>query len=100
MSRLGPLDKALVLILVPLWAVCFALSVRSSLREDPLPLAFVASPATPEDYPTVKGLPAWLEPERSEIRPGTQPGRATSMTLRSSCRIRTCVPSTPKSTTP
>ena len=29
MSRLAPLDKALVLILVPLWAVVFVLAVRT-----------------------------------------------------------------------
>jgi len=28
MSRLSPLDKALVLILVPLWVVCFVLSLK------------------------------------------------------------------------
>ncbi len=32
MSRLTPLDKALVLILVPLWVVCFALGVRTQVR--------------------------------------------------------------------
>jgi len=31
-SRLAPLDKALVLILVPLWVVCFALGVRTQIR--------------------------------------------------------------------
>jgi class 3 adenylate cyclase len=31
-SRIAPLDKALVLILVPLWVVCFALGVRTQLR--------------------------------------------------------------------
>ncbi len=34
MSRLAPLDKVLVLILVPLWAICFGLSVRTQLRGD------------------------------------------------------------------
>ena len=29
LSRLAPFDKALVLILVPLWLVCFGLSVRT-----------------------------------------------------------------------
>ena len=32
MSRLAPLDKALVLILVPLWALCFSLGVRTQIR--------------------------------------------------------------------
>jgi class 3 adenylate cyclase len=30
-SRLGPLDRALVLVLVPLWILCFGLAVRSQL---------------------------------------------------------------------
>ena len=32
MSRLAPLDRALVLILVPIWVVCFALAVRTQVR--------------------------------------------------------------------
>lgn len=32
MSRLAPLDRALVLILVPIWIVCFAIGVRTQLR--------------------------------------------------------------------
>jgi len=32
MSRLSPLDKALVLILVPLWVICFGLAVRTQLQ--------------------------------------------------------------------
>ena len=32
MSRLAPLDKALVLILVPLWVVCFGLAVSWQIR--------------------------------------------------------------------
>ncbi len=32
MSRLAPLDKALVLILVPIWVACFALGVRTLVR--------------------------------------------------------------------
>ncbi len=32
LSRLTPLDKALVLILVPLWVVGFSLHVRTQVR--------------------------------------------------------------------
>jgi class 3 adenylate cyclase len=32
LSRLAPLDKALVLILVPIWVVCFTLGVRKQVR--------------------------------------------------------------------
>jgi hypothetical protein len=31
-SRLAPVDKALVLILVPLWAACFVLAVRAQFE--------------------------------------------------------------------
>jgi hypothetical protein len=31
LSRLAPLDKALVLILVPLWVIGFALAVRTQV---------------------------------------------------------------------
>ena len=32
LSRLASVDKALVLILVPLWVVCFALGVRTQVQ--------------------------------------------------------------------
>jgi hypothetical protein len=32
LSRLATLDKALVLILVPLWMACFALGVKSQIE--------------------------------------------------------------------
>jgi hypothetical protein len=54
LSRLAPLDKALVLILVPLWVVCFALGVRTQLRGG----AFAAVGLSVEDaesYPVLTG---------------------------------------------
>ncbi len=54
MKRLAPLDRALVLILVPLWAVCFAVSVRTQLRGGGV-ATFAVSVADAESYPTLKG---------------------------------------------
>ena len=45
MSRLAPLDEALVLILVPLWVVCFALSVVSVVRGTVRRSVYVSPPA-------------------------------------------------------
>ena len=54
MSRLTPLDRALVLILVPLWVVCFALGVRTQVRG--ATIAFVGlSIQDAESYPTLTG---------------------------------------------
>ncbi len=54
LSRLAPLDKALVLILVPLWVVCFAVSVRTQLRGGGV-ATFAVSVEDAESYPTLKG---------------------------------------------
>ncbi|MEE8474747.1 MAG: hypothetical protein V3T01_05310, partial [Myxococcota bacterium] len=54
MNRLTPLDKALVLILVPLWVVCFAVSVRTQLRGGGF-ATFAVSVEDAESYPTVQG---------------------------------------------
>ncbi|MCZ6465230.1 MAG: hypothetical protein O7A09_12925, partial [Proteobacteria bacterium] len=56
MSRLSPLDKALVLILVPLWVVCFGLGVRNQLLGGPV--AFTGLGLSVEDaesYPALTG---------------------------------------------
>ena len=54
MSRLAPLDKALVLILVPIWLICFGLGVRTQV----LGAAFVQVALSVEDadsYPALTG---------------------------------------------
>ncbi len=54
MSRLSPLDKALVLILVPLWVICFGLGVRTQVRGG----AFAQVALSVEDadrYPALTG---------------------------------------------
>ena len=54
LRRLAPLDKALVLVLVPLWVVCFALGVRSQIRGGGA-ATFEVSIEDAESYPTFKG---------------------------------------------
>ncbi len=54
MSRLAPFDKALVWILVPLWIVCFALSVRTQLRGGGVAIVAVSIEDS-ESYPTLSG---------------------------------------------
>jgi hypothetical protein len=54
LSRLAPLDKVLVLILVPLWAICFGLGVRAQVRGGGV--AFVGlSVEDAESYPALTG---------------------------------------------
>ncbi len=56
MRRLRPLDKALVLILVPLWAAFLALHVVESARTGlAKPPFFVTRPA-PGEYPQIDGI--------------------------------------------
>ena len=54
MSRLSPFDKALVLILVPLWVVCFALGVRLEVRGGAAALVAL-SVEDSESYPALTG---------------------------------------------
>jgi class 3 adenylate cyclase len=54
-SRLAPLDRALVLILTVLWVVCFALGVRTQIRGGPLPPVLELSVESPESYPVLTG---------------------------------------------
>ena len=53
MSRLAPFDKALVLILVPFWAVCFALSIKPQIRDTGMLGLGVSAPASLQGYPAV-----------------------------------------------
>ncbi|MCZ6465204.1 MAG: hypothetical protein O7A09_12790, partial [Proteobacteria bacterium] len=55
MRRLAPLDKALVLILVPLWVVCFTLSVRTQVRGGGWLAGVGLSVEDSESYPALSG---------------------------------------------
>ncbi len=57
MSRLAPLDKALVLILVPIWVVCFALGVRTQVRGVAGHAALGLSVEDADSYPTLTPAP-------------------------------------------
>jgi class 3 adenylate cyclase len=54
LSRLAPLDKALVLILVPIWVVCFGLGVKTQVRGGGF-AALGLSVEGPESYPVLTG---------------------------------------------
>jgi hypothetical protein len=54
LSRLAPLDKALVLILVPIWFCTVVLSLQTQLRDTPASFLGL-SVEGPEHYPTVSG---------------------------------------------
>jgi class 3 adenylate cyclase len=54
LSRLAPLDRTLVLILVPLWLVCFGLGVRTQMLGLGV-VQLVVSVEDAESYPTLTG---------------------------------------------
>ena len=59
MSRFRSADWALLLTLLPFWAVCFGLHVHTMLSNGyAQPIMYVHS-WTPDDYPTVEGF--WAE---------------------------------------
>jgi class 3 adenylate cyclase len=55
LSRLAPLDKALVLILVPIWVVCFALGVRTQVRGGGYTVGLALSVEDADHYPELTG---------------------------------------------
>ena len=56
MRRLGPIDRALLATLLPLWLACFTLHVREVVRTGfALPPVFV-TPADQDGFPVVAGL--------------------------------------------
>jgi hypothetical protein len=55
LSRLAPLDKALVLILVPLWLICFSLGVRSVVRGGAHHAGLGLSVEDADSYPVLTG---------------------------------------------
>jgi hypothetical protein len=73
LSRLAPLDKALVLILVPLWAVCFGLAVKTQI-EGGGSANLGLSLADAESYPALTGEFGRMHPvnplEMAGLRPG------------------------------
>jgi class 3 adenylate cyclase len=62
--RLRPADRLQLLLLVPLWALCFGLETRSVLRDTAIAPLFVARADSPGDpYLRVTGLVPWLATE-------------------------------------
>jgi hypothetical protein len=55
LSRLAPLDNTLVLILVPIWVVCFALGVRTQVRGGGYCAAVGLSVENADRYPALTG---------------------------------------------
>ena len=53
--RRSQLDRALLWIFVPLWAVCFGLSVDAALRPRGFPPLLASPPARPGEAPVFRG---------------------------------------------
>jgi len=62
LRRLGPLDKALFALLVPIWAVCFGLCLRSVARPALLPPLAVRAIDT-WGYPVLTDIAPWGDSE-------------------------------------
>ncbi len=74
MSRLAPFDKALVLILVPLWVVCFAIGVRNQVRGGGT-AGLGLSVEDADSYPTITGFYSPLIHPSDPLEPaGLRPG--------------------------
>ena len=72
LSRLAPLDKALVLILVPLWVVVFALGVKTQVMGGPTLFMLELSAGDARSYPTLTGdfFGPWAPYEQAALRTG------------------------------
>ena len=80
LRRLGTLDRVLVLTLVPLWAVCFGLSLKAIVRQTAYASVYVSAPVDARGYPTVIG-PRFGH-ERSKLRVGDRLLRVGKADLR------------------
>ena len=69
MRRLAPIDKALLLTVVPLWVIAFALSLSTAARQVHFSHAMVSASASAADYPIVVGFRPYLASE-PELRVG------------------------------
>ena len=85
MGRLAPLDKALVLILVPLWAVCFALGVKTQVDGGGF-ASLELSVGDAQSYPALTGQFSMVHPsdplEKAGLRAGDQLVRLGDADLR------------------
>ncbi len=81
MRRLPLVDKILLATLVPLWVVCFGLSVQTVLRGDHIAHLTVLAPESADDYPTVAGLRPYAASE-PDLRAGDRLLRVGDVDLR------------------
>ena len=65
MRRLAPLNRALVAILVPLWLVCFGLSIKTQLHGGQFP-RLALSVEDGASYPAVTGVFFFTDPQGLE----------------------------------
>jgi len=82
MGRIRLSDRALVAALATLWALCFALSIRSCLRLDPAPALYVSLPHGTPAYPRMVGRVEWMETEPTDVRVGDRLTRVGDADLR------------------
>ena len=79
MKRLGPLDRALLLTLVPLWLVCFGLHVKEVHLTGMAQVPLNVYPAwSADDYPTVARV---FLPDYQDLQPGDRLIRAADEDL-------------------
>jgi len=63
-------DKGLLGILLTIWALCFALSLKSVWQGTGIPSLYVSSAEDPADYPTLVGFVPLFEAHESGLRIG------------------------------
>ena len=70
LRRLHTLDRLLVLVLVPVWLACFALSIRAMLRPAGDTSLRVTAWPSADVYPEVVTLAPFVPVEEAGVRPG------------------------------
>ena len=80
MRRIEAVDKALLAILVPIWAVCFLLSARSVFEHRAYSSVYVSAPENGSAYPTLSAFE--VDGQASGLRVGDRLLRVGEADLR------------------
>ena len=91
MRRLNAFDRALLLVLLPVWLLSWLLALSSAVRDTAYSPFFVAASEEPGGHPTIAGIVPGLGGEDAALQPGDRLVRIGSRDLGGAGPIRVYV---------